>query len=122
MTGRSPLRLAVLRVLEWNRDLMQSRQERLKEILAGAVARSDLAARAAYLDEACASDGPLRVKVEALAKAYDEEGEFVEQTLAVPEREAVGEGPGTVIGRYKLLQEIGEGGFGRVFMAEHLEP
>src|SRR5512136_2310469 len=101
---------------------MESRQDRLKEILAEAVARSDPVTRAAYLDEACAGDEPLRAEVETLAKAYEEEGAFVEKTLATSAREAIGEGPGTVIGRYKLLQEIGEGGFGTVFMAEQSEP
>jgi tetratricopeptide (TPR) repeat protein len=101
---------------------MEPRHDRLKEILAEAVARSDPAARAAYLDEACAGDEALRAEVETLAKAYEEKGELVEKTLVDSERDAIGEGPGTVIGRYKLLQEIGEGGFGLVFMAEQLEP
>jgi len=99
---------------------MESGQERLKEILAEAVARTDPSARAAYLAEACAGDTALRSKVEGLIAAYEKRGDFVEKTLTVPG--LVQEGPGTMIGRYKLLQEIGEGAFGVVYMAEQTEP
>jgi len=99
---------------------MESGQERLKEILAEAIARTDPSARAAYLAEACAGDTALRSKVEGLIAAYEKRGDFVEKTLTVPG--LVQEGPGTMIGRYKLLQEIGEGAFGVVYMAEQTEP
>jgi serine/threonine protein kinase len=42
--------------------------------------------------------------------------------MAPVEGQAIGEGPGTILGPYKLLEQIGEGGFGVVFMAEQLEP
>jgi len=100
---------------------MQSSQEQLKEILAEALARTDPAARAAYLAKACAADDALRSRVERLIAAYEEQGEAVEKAL-VSGPGLVQEGPGTLIGRYRLLQQIGEGGFGIVFMAEQLEP
>jgi hypothetical protein len=68
---------------------MESRQASLKEILAEAVTRNDPAARAAYLNEACAGDASLRAEVEALARSYDEEGDLLEATLAVPARDAL---------------------------------
>ena len=83
-------------------------------------------ARVAYLDRACGGDNDLRARLEALLKAHGEAGGFLagagsapEPTVDVPTR---GDGPGTVIGPYKLLQEIGEGGMGAVFMAEQTEP
>lgn len=71
----------------------------------------------AYLDAACRGDGPLRERVETLLHAYSEAGDFL---AAAPQTSS--EGPGTRIGRYKLLQCIGEGGFGVVYMAEQEEP
>ncbi len=100
---------------------MESGQEKLKEILAEALARSHSAARAAYLAEACAGDDALRSQVEALIAAYEKKGEAVERTL-VSGPGLIQEGPGAVVGRYKLLQQIGEGGFGVVFMADQIEP
>src|SRR5579862_5476171 len=81
--------------------------------------------RSAYLEHACGSDGELRQKVEALLKAHAQVGDFLEQPAPGPELEArgsVGMKPGHRIGRYKLLQQIGEGGCGVVFMAEQEEP
>ncbi len=99
---------------------MESEQEKLKEILAEALARQG-AARAAYLEKSCAGDDALRSKVERLMAAYEQQGEAIDKTLRSG-ASLLQEGPGTVIGRYKLLQQIGEGGFGVVFMAEQLEP
>ena len=83
--------------------------------------------RAAYLDAACGNDGELRRKVEALLKSHNQIGNFLEhspQGISLPAKTgtAAGEKPGDRIGRFKLLQQIGEGGCGIVFMAEQEEP
>lgn len=79
-----------------------------------------------YLRGACADDVQLRMKVEGLLGAYREAGSFLESpppelqvTVGVAE---ISERPGSFIGRYRLLQEIGAGGFGVVFMAEQTDP
>jgi WD40 repeat protein/serine/threonine protein kinase len=81
--------------------------------------------RAAYLDRACGDDPSLRRRVEVLLDAHERAGSFLQQPAAAGLTDAyrpLSEGPGTVIGQYKLLQQIGEGGFGVVYMAEQLEP
>ena len=71
--------------------------------------------RTAYLEGACGDDGELREEVESMLSIHDEAGDF----LASPTiSEVATEKPGTIIDCYKLLQLIGEGGFGAVYMAE----
>ena len=82
--------------------------------------------RAAYLDQACGSNHALRCEVESLLQAHDEPGSFLQSRLArqtaTVDEPPLTEKPGTLIGSYKLLQQIGEGGMGVVYMAEQLEP
>src|ERR1039458_545994 len=84
--------------------------------------------RATYLDEACAGDATLRQRIEELLQASDEACDFLKSPAVIPPSGAVRpaamptEKPGDRIGRYKLLQQIGEGGCGVVYMAEQEEP
>jgi eukaryotic-like serine/threonine-protein kinase len=82
--------------------------------------------RAAYLDQACGSDAELRAEIESLLRAHDATGGFLEHVPAGPDptedHRTIAERPGTVIGPYKLMEQIGEGGFGLVFVAEQQHP
>ncbi len=81
------------------------------------------AERAAFLEKLCAGDDALRQRVAALLHAADNPGDFLGPPLgATVDEPRRAEGPGTCIGPYKLLQQIGEGGMGTVFMAEQTEP
>src|SRR5437867_4355230 len=83
--------------------------------------------RAACLDQACGGDAALRHRVEVLLNAHAA-GAFLEVSAAPVTPQApqvsppISERPGDNIGRYKLLQQIGEGGCGVVYMAEQTEP
>ncbi len=99
-------------------------------------------ARAAFLREACAGDERLRLRVEALIQAAQPTNDFLEQPAAEGMRKdevagvgaggspqptmvvtvPIAEKPGDRIGHYKLLEQIGEGGCGVVYMAEQTEP
>ena len=90
----------------------------------------DPAARDLYLNEACGTDAALRERVKTLLQAHDEAGGVFAQPLnptapVQPEPTPVSlsmEKAGDVVGRYKLLEQIGEGGCGLVYMAEQQEP
>jgi hypothetical protein len=80
--------------------------------------------RKAYLNKACA-DLDLRSRVERLLRAYDDAGTFMQKPApksAGRVDQPLTERAGMVIGPYKLLEEIGEGGFGIVFMAHQQHP
>jgi serine/threonine protein kinase/tetratricopeptide (TPR) repeat protein len=105
----------------------------MEDIFNEAAAIKSPVERAAYLDRACAGDPTLRDRVERLLAAYEKSGSFlsapptaIEQAMDTSWPQAhlasIPEAPGSRIGRYKLLQQIGEGGFGVVFMAEQEEP
>ncbi len=84
--------------------------------------------RRAFVAKACGDDVELRQTVEALLKAYRRAGAMlqpgagVESTATLPPASPGFEKEGDRIGRYKLLQRLGEGGCGIVYMAEQLEP
>ena len=98
----------------------------IDEIFFAAVERESPEERAAYLDAVCGSDQDLRRRVERLLEAQPKVGGFLDApaagpTMSLPSPQEM-EGPGTVIGPYKLLEQIGEGGMGIVYMAEQTQP
>jgi tetratricopeptide (TPR) repeat protein/serine/threonine protein kinase len=117
-----------------------------RDIFIAALQKDTPAQRQAYLDEACQHDAALRGRVQQLLDVYERAGSFLDKPAVAPVPTGIfspepagqqagvspsakaaspadgGEGTGTVIGPYKLVQQIGEGGMGTVFMAQQTEP
>jgi serine/threonine protein kinase len=96
-----------------------------ESIFAAALAIPDPVRRAAYIDGACAGRPDLRRKVEALLAVHAEDNPLDRPRADLGRTgayEPPADRPGASVGPYKLLQEIGEGGMGAVFMAEQTEP
>src|SRR5438128_7820885 len=95
-------------------------------IFVEALEKANPADRVAFLDQACGGDTALRQRVDRLLERHQQAGSFLEAPAygvgATVDVLPASERPGTMIGPYKLLQQIGEGGMGTVFMAEQTQP
>jgi serine/threonine protein kinase/WD40 repeat protein len=105
---------------------MRDPQPELRAVFCAALDLKTLRERADYLDQACRGKPELRRRVEALLHAHEEASGFLQEPLEKQGIEARGspatERLGTVIGQYKLMELIGEGGMGLVFVAEQQQP
>ena len=99
---------------------MSQSRENVKTIFGKALQIQSPDELAEYLDRACAGDTSLRGEIEDLLGAIEKAGNFLGESPPADATidQPIAEKPGTVIGPYKLLQKIGEGGVGVVYMAD----
>ena len=106
---------------------MNHSDSQIMSIFADALACDSPKLRVEHLDRACGEDAILRVRIEALLNAHYEAGDFLKgrespgDFVSVTDDANV-ETSGTIIGPYKLLEQIGEGGMGVVYMADQQTP
>jgi serine/threonine protein kinase/tetratricopeptide (TPR) repeat protein len=94
-------------------------------LFAAALEKATPADRRAYLAAACGGDADLRARVEGLLRAYENPDSFLDAPglgLAPAHADPIRERPGTLIGPYKLMEQVGEGGMGLVFVADQQRP
>jgi serine/threonine protein kinase/WD40 repeat protein len=106
---------------------MEDASPKMLSIFDAAIEHPSPQERAAFLDSACGTNAELRQRIEALLRAHEKAGGFLQErmmtsspvaTVALPGTAI----PGSVIGPYKLIEQIGEGGMGTVWMAQQTEP
>ena len=105
---------------------MSEEPKDIKSIFLEALEKRTAEERAEYLDRVCGDDANLRAEFDSLLKAHGIAGDFLESPAieagATLENAPLIEGPGTKIGHYELLEQIGEGGMGLLYLAQQREP
>src|SRR5262245_32721743 len=105
---------------------MNADPQQAKAIFLQAVEKHDPDHWPAFLDQACAGQPEMRRRVEVLLQAHREACTVAHQAAeeSPPPHDTGGavERPGSIIGPYKLIEQIGEGGMGTVWMAQQTEP